>query len=137
METTRLAPSLPVMARLSLRMPMSSEWSGRSAPKSPCSSRPPVLPSSLPASSVSCPPRLLLWNVAAWERPSLLKLLLPPVKLSTMSTKTASVERRRLGETVPLEAAVAACEAVDHVHHENCIYDVMATGDLEIAHAGV
>ena len=54
-----------------------------------------------------------------------------------MPSNDASAERRRLGETVYLEAAVAACEAVDAIHKENCVYDVVATGDLEIAHAGV
>jgi hypothetical protein len=54
-----------------------------------------------------------------------------------MPSSNAEQERRRLGEAIPLEAAVAACEAVDTIHHENCVYDVMATGDLEIAHAGV
>jgi hypothetical protein len=55
-----------------------------------------------------------------------------------MPSKSAAVERRRLGGAgISEEAARDACSAVDHVHFENCVYDVMATNDLEAAHAGV
>lgn len=54
-----------------------------------------------------------------------------------MPSKSAQAQRRRLGEGLSEEAAQAACAAVDHIHHDNCVYDVMATGDLDAAHAGV
>jgi hypothetical protein len=76
------------------------------------------------------------WQVKSDET-SLFQTPSPVTGKCIMPSANASAERRRLGETVPLEAAVAACEAVNAVHHENCVYDVMATGDLEIAHAGV
>jgi hypothetical protein len=60
-----------------------------------------------------------------------------PTEQCRMPGKNASAERRRLGERVEKDAAEAACAAVDHIHHDNCVYDVMATGDLEVAHAGV
>lgn len=54
-----------------------------------------------------------------------------------MPSKDASAERRRLGAGISEEAAEAACAKVDHINHDSCVYDVMATGDLESAQAGV
>jgi hypothetical protein len=76
------------------------------------------------------------WQVAA-NAPELFQVATDRSQKCVMPSKSASAERRRLGENISQEAAEAACAAVDHVHHENCVYDVMATGDLESAHAGV
>merc|ERR1719491_457905 len=43
---------------------------------------------------------------------------------------------RRLGESLAYEAAEKACAAWEKEIREACIYDVMATGDLEFAAAG-
>ena len=57
------------------------------------------------------------------------KCIMPEPKAST---------QRRLGESIAQEAAEAACTA--HLNDEKlidmCIYDVMASGDLEMAQAG-
>ena len=42
-----------------------------------------------------------------------------------------TASRRRLGATVAKEAAMAACAHWEH--QDACVYDVMATGDLELA----
>ena len=43
---------------------------------------------------------------------------------------------RRLGESIALDAATKACAGWDEETRANCIHDVMATGDLELASAG-
>ena len=46
-------------------------------------------------------------------------------------------ESRRLGESIAEEAAATACgKYYDGPEKELCIYDVMASGDLELAQAG-
>lgn len=45
-------------------------------------------------------------------------------------------ESRRLGESIAREAAKEACAKWDKAMKEACIYDVMATGDLDLATAG-
>lgn len=45
-------------------------------------------------------------------------------------------ESRRLGESVAEEAAATACDHYDGNEKDMCIYDVMASGDLELAQAG-
>jgi hypothetical protein len=76
------------------------------------------------------------WQVTA-DEPKLFQSPSPIEGKCRMPSKTAGVERRRLGETISEEAARKACSEVDHIHFENCVYDVMATGDLESVHAGV
>jgi hypothetical protein len=44
-------------------------------------------------------------------------------------------KRRRLGETISLEAAMAACFHWT-MGREQCVYDIMATGDVTVAEAG-
>lgn len=47
-----------------------------------------------------------------------------------------SIQRRRLGEeSVDMEAAEKACEHVAPEDHDFCIYDVLATNDVEMAGA--
>lgn len=46
-------------------------------------------------------------------------------------------ESRRLGEALAEEAAATACDHYDGNEKDMCIYDVMASGDLELAQAGV
>ena len=46
--------------------------------------------------------------------------------------------RRRLGETVARDSAEQACAHWDETEQEHCIYDVMASGDMDLANlAGV
>ncbi|CAB9528378.1 expressed unknown protein [Seminavis robusta] len=45
----------------------------------------------------------------------------------------AAKDSRRLGESVAREAAIAACSHWEH--QDACVYDVMATGDLDLAEA--
>lgn len=47
-------------------------------------------------------------------------------------------ERRRLGQkTISLEVAASACRQAGRIHDaEACVYDVLATGDFELAAAG-
>ena len=45
-------------------------------------------------------------------------------------------ESRRLGESIAEEAAAEACGHYDGAEMDMCIYDVMASGDLELAQAG-
>lgn len=52
-----------------------------------------------------------------------------------MPEKTTS-EQRRLAETVSEEAAETACSHKKGAAFRNCVYDVMAIGDLELAEAG-
>ena len=47
-----------------------------------------------------------------------------------------AVSARRLGQTIAEEAAQKACSHKVGKAFENCVYDVMATGDLELALAG-
>jgi hypothetical protein len=49
----------------------------------------------------------------------------------TRPDPAAKAARRRLGETVRKEAAIAACAHWEH--KDACVYDVMATGDLDLA----
>lgn len=49
---------------------------------------------------------------------------------------TASETGRRLGETISEEAAAKACENWPEDQKDNCIYDVMAIGSLDLALAG-
>ena len=44
--------------------------------------------------------------------------------------------RRRLGEAITREEAEKACDSWIPEEKEDCIYDVMATNDLELAQAG-
>jgi Repulsive guidance molecule (RGM) C-terminus len=54
-----------------------------------------------------------------------------------MPSTTASAEQRRLGEAISEEAAKEACaHHVEADQFENCVYDVMASGDLDMAMAG-
>ena len=67
-----------------------------------------------------------------------------PKEIDTEGLGSAEMEslRRRLGENyVPKETAEAACakvfdSAIGTPQYEACVYDVMATGDLEMARAG-
>jgi hypothetical protein len=54
-------------------------------------------------------------------------------KLPTVST---SEKRRRLGEGLAREKAERACAHFSGEHFENCVFDIMAVGDIEIAQAG-
>ena len=54
-----------------------------------------------------------------------------PQQCILRSAKT--VEARRLGQTMPLEKAEEACAQHSGVYFDNCVYDVMATGDVEAA----
>ena len=57
-------------------------------------------------------------------------------KCALPSPKRQSV-KRRLGETISVEAAEMACSHIKEGHgHEQCVYDVIATGDLGAAQAG-
>jgi hypothetical protein len=54
-----------------------------------------------------------------------------------LPSKTAKDQRRRLGESIAREAAEKACAHwKNEEEREGCIFDVMATGDLELAVAG-
>ncbi|CAB9509395.1 expressed unknown protein [Seminavis robusta] len=44
--------------------------------------------------------------------------------------------RRRLGEAIAQEAAEEACAHWDDEHMDLCVFDVLATGDLELAESG-
>jgi len=44
--------------------------------------------------------------------------------------------RRRLGERISKDAAEKACAHWDDDHRPHCIFDVMATGDFEMAELG-
>lgn len=48
----------------------------------------------------------------------------------------AKDQRRRLGGSISQEAAEMACSRWSSEAKSRCIYDVMATGDLELAEAG-
>lgn len=52
-----------------------------------------------------------------------------------LPAKSASVQRR-LGETIAEEQAEIACSNKSGSAFRNCVYDVMAIGDLELAEAG-
>ena len=53
-----------------------------------------------------------------------------------MPDTTTTVTRRRLGSTIAAKAAEEACAHWGD-NKDTCVYDVMATGDLEIAQASV
>ena len=44
--------------------------------------------------------------------------------------------QRRLGEIIVREAAEEACGHLSEAAFDNCVFDVMAIGDLDIANAG-
>lgn len=49
---------------------------------------------------------------------------------------SSASDSRRLTGTASHDAAIAACDEWPENEKENCIYDVMATGDFELAEAG-
>jgi Repulsive guidance molecule (RGM) C-terminus len=53
-----------------------------------------------------------------------------------MRTRATSPQRRRLGETMAEEVAKKACAHKKGAQFHNCVFDVMATGDLELAQSG-
>ena len=48
---------------------------------------------------------------------------------------SAKTESRRLGATIAMEAAEKACEHWGELK-DQCVYDVLAANDLELAEAG-
>ena len=58
-----------------------------------------------------------------------------PEKCMMPAPKSASASRR-LGENIAKEAAELACAHKTGAQFNNCVYDVMAIGDLELAQAG-
>lgn len=59
---------------------------------------------------------------------------LPHAKCILPNPKVAS-SRRRLGETMAREEAEKVCVNLDATTKASCVYDVMQTGDLDIAGA--
>ena len=59
----------------------------------------------------------------------------PQYPAQCIMPKETSSEARRLGTSIALEAAEEACEHWGD-QKDQCVFDVMATGDLEIADAG-
>ena len=59
-----------------------------------------------------------------------------PERCIIQDAATADV-RRRLGGTIAEEAAEMACAHLSEAEKDICVYDVLATGDLEIVQAGV
>lgn len=59
-----------------------------------------------------------------------------PAQCLMPDTETNEFRGRRLGESHAREAAVKACAEWDADTRDACIFDVMATGDIELASAG-
>ena len=72
------------------------------------------------------------WQVQPHE-PQLFMTKAPEGKCILPTPKT--LESRRLGETISHEDAELACANVNE-GHDQCVYDVIATGDLGVAQAG-
>lgn len=49
---------------------------------------------------------------------------------------TQAEKRLRLGKSVAVEAAQKACDHLSGQKHDNCVFDVVAVGDQDIAQAG-
>lgn len=80
------------------------------------------------------------WQVLDTERKLFQVARAPqhPQKCNMPHPVAAENRRRRLGESVSEEAAKLACtHRLSEKEIDMCVYDVMATGDLEIAQAGV
>lgn len=77
------------------------------------------------------------WQVRG-DEPSLFSVARYPQHPQQCTLPTASAERRRLGETkITRVEAEKACSRLDEKQQrEMCIFDVMATGDLDMAAAG-
>ena len=74
------------------------------------------------------------WQVKAGEEPMLFRATREPqfpTKCMLPSPKAAG--QRRLGETIAKDAAEKACNHLTGTNFENCVFDVMAMGDIEIA----
>jgi hypothetical protein len=56
-------------------------------------------------------------------------------KLASCDPPTNIKGRRRLGETIAMEAAEKACAHFGGNKKDMCVFDVMAMDDLEVAHA--
>ena len=78
------------------------------------------------------------WQVHPDHEPNLFKTNRHPVyPQQCLMPDPAVASRRRLGEaTVTKAAAEAACADWEDNTREHCVYDVMSTGDLELAEAG-
>jgi hypothetical protein len=77
------------------------------------------------------------WQVRDTE-PNLFRVLRAPQYPTQCNLPSPAAEqRRRLGETrAEKEAANKACARFTGVEFENCVFDVLAMGDLELAEAG-
>ncbi len=60
----------------------------------------------------------------------------PPQYPSKCILPDPSAASRRLGDSVSHEAAEKACDHWMPYEKEHCIFDVMATGDLDLANPG-
>lgn len=56
-----------------------------------------------------------------------------PVECILPSASAVSQRQRRLGETLARQAAEKACARAKQSRFDNCVFDVMAIGDVEIA----
>ena len=77
------------------------------------------------------------WQVTN-EEPKLFRTNMHPQyphKCLMPSPKTAG--QRRLGETIAKNTAEEACSHLSGKAFDNCVYDVMKIGDVEIAEASV
>jgi hypothetical protein len=79
----------------------------------------------------------LEWQVQE-EEPKLFRVnrapQLPNQKCNMPIAKSAGAQSRRLGaNTLGKDAAEAACAGVDQAKFDKCVYDVMVTGDVEMA----
>ena len=54
-----------------------------------------------------------------------------------LPNETKAEKQRRLGESLAAETANRACAHLDGAAKENCVFDVLAVGDVDIAKAGV
>ena len=57
--------------------------------------------------------------------------------LCMMPDASSSSTTRRLGASIAKRAAEEACAHLHEDHQDSCVYDVMATGDIEMAQAVV
>lgn len=56
-----------------------------------------------------------------------------PQQCDMPDTTLTSTARRRLSDTVSREKAKLACKSVNSDDFDNCVFDVMATGDIDMA----
>ena len=76
------------------------------------------------------------WQVGK-EEPMLFRTArYPQYPAKCILPSPAQEQGRRLGETIAKEAAEVACSRFAGTKFEECVHDVMATGDLEVAQAG-